>query len=71
MLNPPWKYDRSTNTVPGTKWDGLGGLVGIVNIEGDEVRTFKIRVEVALLGKSSTEEMKLYHWALVPTQNNY
>ncbi|UCS94986.1 fasciclin domain-containing protein [Echinicola marina] len=67
----PWNYDRSTNTVPGTKWDGLGGLVGIVNIEGDEVRSFKLRVEVALLGKSSREEMKLYHWALVPTQNNY
>ncbi|AWW33336.1 fasciclin domain-containing protein [Echinicola strongylocentroti] len=67
----PWNYDRSTNTVSGTKWDGLGGLVGVVNIEGDEIRTFKIRVEVALLGKSSREEMKLYHWALVPTQNNY
>ncbi len=67
----PWNYDRSTNTVSGTKWDGLGGLVGIVNIKGDEVRSFKIRVEVSLLGKSSREEMKLYHWALVPTQNNY
>ncbi|MBD8490693.1 fasciclin domain-containing protein [Echinicola sp. CAU 1574] len=67
----PWNYDRSTRTVSGTKWDGLGGLVGIVNISGNEVRSFKIKVEVALLGKSSREEMKLYHWALVPTQNNY
>lgn len=67
----PWNYDRSTNTVSGTKWDGLGGLAGIVTIEGSEVSSFTIRIEVALLGKSSREEMKLYHWALVPTQNNY
>ncbi len=67
----PWNYDRVNQTVPGTKYDGIGGLVGIINIPGDEMTTFRIKVEFARLGKGSAEELKLYHWALLPTENNY
>jgi len=67
----PWNYDRSTNTVSGTKYNGWGGLVGPVNIDGDKVRSFRIKIEFAGLGKGTVEQMEPYHWALVPTQNNY
>lgn len=67
----PWHFDRNTNTVPGTKYNGWGGLVGPVVIEGDEVRSFKIKVEFAGLGKGNVERLDLYHWALIPTENNY
>ncbi|GGH06087.1 fasciclin domain-containing protein [Sphingobacterium alkalisoli] len=66
----PWHYDRSTNTSP-AKYNGWGGLVGTVMIDGDEVRTFKIKVEFAGLGKGTAETVELYHWALIPTANNY
>ncbi|MBD1424695.1 fasciclin domain-containing protein [Sphingobacterium arenae] len=67
----PWHFDRNTNTVPGTKYNGWGGLVGPVMLEGDDVRSFKIKVEFAGLGKGNVERLDLYHWALIPTQNNY
>lgn len=67
----PWHFDRNTNTVPGTKYNGWGGLVGPVMLEGDEVRSFKIKVEFAGLGKGNVERLDLYHWALIPTENNY
>lgn len=67
----PWNYDRVNQTVPGTKYDGIGGLVGIVNITGEGMTTFKLKVEFALLSKGTVEELKLYHWALIPTENNY
>ncbi|WP_257669688.1 fasciclin domain-containing protein [Parapedobacter tibetensis] len=67
----PWNYDRATNTVPGTRYNGWGGLVGPVVIEGDQVRSFRIKVEFAGLSSGSIEQMEPYHWALVPTQNNY
>ncbi len=67
----PWNYDRATNTVPGTKYNGWGGLVGSVIIEGTDVTTFKIKVEFAGLGKGTVERVEPYHWALIPTENNY
>lgn len=67
----PWNYDRTTNTVPGTKYDGWGGLVGPVMIDGDGVRSFKLSVEFAGLGKGTNESLEPYHWALIPTENNY
>lgn len=67
----PWNYDRATNTVSGTKYNGWGGLVGPVNIEGDDVRSFKIKIEFAGLGKGTVEDIEPYHWALIPTTNNY
>src|SRR5690606_12607878 len=67
----PWNYDRATNTVPGTKYNGWGGLVGPIVIEGTDVTTFKIKVEFAGLGKGTVERVEPYHWALIPTQNNY
>lgn len=66
----PWNYDRNTNTSP-SKYNGWGGLVGTVQIDGDAVRTFKIKVEFAGLGKGTIERLDLYHWALIPTVNNY
>lgn len=67
----PWHYDRNTNVVPGTKYNGWGGLVAPVMIDGDDVRSFKIKVEFAGLGKGTVERIIPYHWALIPTQNNY
>lgn len=67
----PWNYDRSTNTVSGTKYNGWGGLVGPIVIDGDEVRPFKIKIAFAGLGKGTTEAIEPYHWALIPTANNY
>jgi hypothetical protein len=66
----PWNYDRNTNTSP-SKYNGWGGLVGAVEIDGDAVRTFRIKVEFAGLGKGTAEQIELYHWALIPTANNY
>ena len=67
----PWHYDRSTNTVPGTRYNGWGGLVGPINIEGEDMTTFTIKVEFARLGRGNVERVDLYHWALIPTENNY
>lgn len=67
----PWNYDRATNTVSGTKYNGWGGLVGPIVIEGDKIRSFKIKVEFAGLGKGTVENIEPYHWALIPTVNNY
>lgn len=67
----PWNYDRNTNTVSGTRYNGWGGLVGPVTIDGDGVRSFRIKVEFAGLSTGSAETLEPYHWALVPTQNNY
>lgn len=66
----PWNYDRVTETVV-SKYDGLGGLVNIVTVEGEGLQRIKIKIEFSRLGKGSTEELKPYHWALVPTENNY
>lgn len=67
----PWNYDRNNQTVTGTQYDGLGGLAGIVTIPGESMTTFTMKVEFALLSKGTVEELKLFHWALVPTENNY
>lgn len=67
----PWNYDRATNTVAGTRYNGWGGLVGPLVIEGDAVRSFKIKIEFAGLGKGTVENLEPYHWALIPTANNY
>lgn len=67
----PWNYDRVTETYPGTKWDGLGGLVNIIDIPGSGMTSIKIKVEFSSLSTGSREEIELYHWAMVPTENNY
>lgn len=66
----PWNYDRVTETVV-PKYDGLGGLVEIVNVDGEGLQHVKFKIEFNRLGKGSSEELKIYHWALVPTENNY
>lgn len=78
-LSTPWNYDRVTETendldpVNGVKkWDGLGGLVGVVNIQGDGMASFKIKIEFSKLESVGAKKtMQLYHWALKPTANNY
>lgn len=75
----PWNYDRVTETekdlnpVNGVaRWDGLGGLVGVVTVDGDGMASFKIKVEYvgpAAIGTKKT--LCIYHWALKPTANNY
>ncbi len=78
-LSTPWNYDRVNETsrdrdpVNGvTRWDGLGGLVGVVNIEGDGMASFRIKVEFhALNDAGAAKRMQIYHWSLKPTANNY
>ncbi len=69
----PWNYDRVNETDPDIKkWNGLGGLVGVVNITGDEMSTFRIKVKFNKLQAIGTmKRMQIYHWTLKPTANNY
>lgn len=78
-LSTPWNYDRVNETskdrdpVNGvTRWDGLGGLVGTVTIDGDGMASFRIKVEFAKLNDAGAQKkMQVYHWTLKPTENNY
>lgn len=78
-LSTPWNYDRVNETsidrdpINGVKkWDGLGGLVGTVNIDGDGMASFRIKVQfVKLNDAGSQKKMQIYHWTLKPTANNY
>lgn len=78
----PWNYDRVTETekdlnpTNGTaKWDGLGGLVGTVTVAKDDgtegMASFKIKVKWSRNDPSGVKRMRIYHWALKPTANNY
>lgn len=75
-LSTPWNYDRVTETDPTTaKWDGLGGLIGIVNVTREDgasgMASFKIKVKWSRNDPAGTKKMQIYHWALKPTANNY
>jgi len=75
-LSTPWNYDRVTETDATTaKWDGLGGLVGIVNVTKDDgtsgMASFKIKVKWSRNDPAGTKKLQIYHWALKPTANNY
>ena len=72
-LSSPWNYDRNTETDPNlSRWDGLGGLVGVVNVEGDGMETFRMKVKFNKFGDTNTSRrLMIYHWALKPTANNY
>ena len=78
-LSTPWNFDRVTETsldlnpVSGiAKWDGLGGLVGVVNVTGDGLASFKIKVQFNKLeAAGGSKSLRVYHWALKPTANNY
>jgi hypothetical protein len=78
-LSTPWNFDRvnetdkDTNPISGiSKWDGLGGLVGTVNIDGEGLASFRIKVEFAKLDAiGATKSLRIYHWTLKPTSNNY
>lgn len=78
-LSTPWNFDRVTETekdrdkVNGTaKWDGLGGTVGVVNVDGDGMASFRIKVEFEKLqSASANKRFAIFHWALKPTDNNY
>lgn len=81
-LSSPWNYDRVTETekdlnpTNGTaKWDGLGGLVGVVNVTKEDgtngLASFKIKVKFSKLEPKGKKTFMLYHWALKPTANNY
>ena len=50
------------------KWDGLGGPVGTVTVKGDGMSSFRIRVEFY---KGDSKKLRIYHWALKPSANNY
>jgi hypothetical protein len=71
----PWNYDRNNDveTYAGkAKWNGSGGLVGTVNVKGEGMSTFRIKVKFnKLLSASGSKKMQIYHWALKPTSNNY
>ncbi len=69
----PWNYDRVNETDPNiSKWNGLGGLVGVVTIPGNEMSTFRIKVQFNKLESiGAAKKMQIYHWTLKPTANNY
>jgi hypothetical protein len=69
----PWNYDRSNETDPNIRrWNGLGGLVGVVQVEGEEMSTFRIKVKFnKVMAIGSAKRMQIYHWTLKPTANNY
>jgi len=82
-LSTPWNFDRvnetdkDINPISGiSKWDGLGGQVGVVNVtrpDGEAgLATFKIRVQFNKLETvGGVKSLRVYHWALKPTANNY
>jgi len=78
-LSSPWNFDRvgetesDTNPLTGTKkWDGLGGIVGTVNISGEGMASFRIKVVFNKLDAvGAAKSLRIYHWALKPTENNY
>ncbi|MDP4272215.1 MAG: hypothetical protein Q8909_19160, partial [Bacteroidota bacterium] len=57
------------------KWDGLGGLVGVVNVTKEDgtsgMASFKIKVKFSRNEASGKKTLMIYHWALKPTANNY
>lgn len=69
----PWNYDRVNETDPDIKkWNGLGGLVGVVEVTGNEMTTFRIKVKFnKLQAIGAAKKMQIYHWTLKPTENNY
>lgn len=78
-LSTPWNFDRvnetdkDTNPVTGiAKWDGLGGLVGTVVVDGEGMASFRIKVKFNKLDAvGATKSLRIYHWTLKPTANNY
>lgn len=78
VLSTPWNFDRVNETeadrIAGgvAKWDGLGGLVGVVNIEGNSMASFRIKVKFNRLESAgASKRLRIYHWTLKPTANNY
>ncbi|WP_083984919.1 fasciclin domain-containing protein [Geofilum rubicundum] len=69
----PWNYDRVNETDPNIRrWNGLGGLVGVVQVEGEEMSTFRIKVKFnKVMAIGAVKRMQIYHWTLKPTANNY
>ena len=79
----PWNYDRNNQTRIGTdgkasQYDGLGGYVGDVTVTADPanpektLNTFSIKVEFSRPQSGQTaEQLSIYHWALIPSTNNY
>lgn len=74
VSSTPWNFDRVNETTADlygdkiVKWDGLGGLVGTVTVKGDGMSSFRIRVEFY---KGDSKKLRIYHWALKPSANNY
>lgn len=63
----PFNYDRSTQTVF-LKIDGIGGFIDTVTITGNNFSSVKLKVEFNQLTTGTLEELKLFHWALIPLQ---
>ncbi|MDD4968474.1 MAG: fasciclin domain-containing protein [Paludibacter sp.] len=82
-LSTPWNFDRvnetdkDLNPISGiAKWDGLGGPVGVVHVvraDGEAgLASFRIKVKFnALEAAGGVKSLRVYHWALKPTANNY
>lgn len=69
----PWNYDRAEGgEMPQysngkNRWNSNGGKVGTVTVEGEGMQSVRIKVSYV----SGNLKMQLYHWCLVPTENNY
>lgn len=77
-LPTPWNYDRNTETTAELygdkvkKWDGLGGPIGTVTVKGEGMSSFRIRVEFNKPESvGGAKRLRMYHWALKPSANNY
>ena len=46
--------------------------MGTFTIEGDDMSTFKVKVEFSKVNAlGDPKRLRLYHWSLKPTANNY
>lgn len=69
----PWNYDRAEGgemvqySNGKNRWNSNGGKVGTVLVEGEGMRSVRIKVQYV----SGEKTMQVYHWCLIPTENNY
>ena len=74
-LSTPWNYDRS-GTGGDDKfafkrlWNSNGGPVGKVTVTGNAGEMQSVRIKVKYRS-GANKRIELYHWCLIPTENNY
>lgn len=74
-LSTPWNYDRSGSGGDDKfafkrLWNSNGGPVGNVTVKGDPGTMQSVRIKVQYRS-GAKKRIELYHWCLIPTENNY